>query len=170
MWHMLPSHIKKHIEDTYNELFKELENVIGLHLRLGNKGNSFYTHLARSPLRSEKSKKYDGENIKQYIYDEIAPIIEGISEGNRVFVATDSKEACDSIKEAVPDCITYKKWFPPPGSEMHFATENSLNVVRDSLTEIYLLSQCDKIYSTFTHSAFAKVAGSLNKQPEVTYL
>lgn len=170
MWHMLPAHITKHIEDTCNELFKELENIIGLHLRLGNKDKSFYDYINNSPLRSEKIKKYDGSNIRQYIYKEIAPMIESISEVNRLFVATDSKEAYDSIKEVVPNCITYNKWFPLPGSEIHFATANNLDIIRDSLTELYLLSQCNKIYSTFTHSAYAKVAGSLNKRPEVIFL
>lgn len=170
MWSALPPHIINHMKKVYSHLFPEEEKIIGVHIRLGNNDDTF----VKTPF-IKRVKGYHGQDIGDYIKQEILPVIKQFMNDHIIYISTDTQAARDKAQQLIPGCITYDKWFPPPGCEIHFSpvkrqTGNGLEILRDSLTEISLLSNCDKVYSTFRHSAFAKVAGLLNKRPPVFFM
>jgi len=168
MWSSLVEHISFHINKTSAALLKN-KNTIGFHIRLGNNDKVF------DDVFLKRVKGYDGKDVKGYIYQKIMPLIELTPDDHDVYITTDTEEAQDFISKLIPNCIMYKKWFAPRGCETHYSprdrkTQNGLEILRDSLTEMFLLSRCSKIYSTFPHSAFAKVAGLLGTQTPVHFI
>jgi len=169
IWNTLSEHIVSHMEKTHLELFSDKKNIVGIHIRLGNNDNSFNKTFRK------RVKGYYGQNIKDYIQQEIMPIVERTPKDHHIYITTDTEEATCQAQKLIPNCIVYEKWFPPPGHEIHFSSSkgvesNGLEIIRDSLTEIFLLSHCDNVYSTFNQSAFVKIAGLLNKCPTIHFL
>lgn len=169
IWSSLNGHLSAHLDEISKTLFDGNKNITGIHIRLGNNADTFTLPFIK------RIKGYDGKNVREYVKRNVMPVIENLPSGQRVFVASETEEATNQIIELVPDCIIYNKWFADPGCEVHFSSRdrgvpNGLEILKDSLTEMYLLSQCQEIYSTLAHSAFSKVAGLLGKKTNVHFI
>lgn len=170
LWSTMVESMTVHMKKTHSELFPDNENIIGIHIRLGNNGEPFGVNNG-----IERVKGYHWQDIGDYLRQEIIPIIKKLPKDYHIYVAADTEEANDQAKKLIPGCITYEKWFAPPGCEIHFASSevsgsNGIEILRDALTEVFLLSQCDSVYSTLEHSAFAKLAGAIGEHPPIFFI
>ena len=169
IWKLLPEDILSHMQKTYSEIFANKEKIIGVHLRFGNRDKGFDFFLKK------RSKSYCGQSIKEYIQQQIIPIIQPFFNTHYIYIATDTEEAINISKELIPNCIIYNKWFAEPGYELHFSAvynqiSNGLEILKDALTEIFLLSHCEKIFAIYKNSAFTNIAGMLNRCPSVVFV
>lgn len=167
IWAKLSDHIVSHMHDTHLELFKR--KTIGVHLRLGNNDADF------NNVSVGRVKWRPGQDMKEYFEKEIIPSIEKFFGVYDIYIATDTEEAKKIAYELVPNCVIYDKYFVQYGCELSLSSiknkdSHSLEIIRDSLTELFLLSQCDKIYSTFELSAFALISSLLNKKPKIDWI
>jgi hypothetical protein len=166
IWSTLLDSIVTHIKNVYSDILFNKTNIVGIHLKLGNNDPDFNKTFRR------RIKGYHGQNIENYIKKQILPIIENLKDSPTIYITTDTEEARIQMEKLVPGCIFYNRIFSVPGCEEYQTpikrqAQNGLEILRDSLTEMYLLSQCDTVYSTYPHSAFAKMASLLNKRPTI---
>jgi len=126
--------VQKMLDEFAEEHFGN-EKVFGIHIRHGDGEKGHFVRIGRVFKHPDKIVDRVVKRAKQ----------EQSATGCKVFLATDSLDMYDAIKEQIPDVIFRMGWRPPrnKGGILQLAARNEpTKALHDAAVDMWLLSRC----------------------------